>query len=225
MFRKIINLSVLLIMIIFSFCAKSPVIDTGYIDFEKDFWFHKEYLTEWLYINMILTDTLELDTFASSMIIDNAQERTFYFHSIKDDSTYISNKIGNMERNEDIIIFKDSLFTDELTRTGLYSFIYQMDEPGASCSLLFEGSRYPILVADTGVVLLWDSVCYYYCIPRLEISGYINMPQYKGEIKGQGWVDRQWGNFILGYESYTWFSIFIDNGEDIVVWKMHNTLK
>ena len=224
-FRKIIDFSVLIAIILFLCCAKSPVIDTGYIDFEKDFWFHEECLTDWLYVNMILTDSLKSDTFASSMIIDNSQERMFYFHNIKDNSTYISNKIGTIEKNENVMIFKDSLFTDKLIRTGLHSFIYKMDEPGASCSLSFEGSRYPILIADTGIVLLWDSICYYYCIPRLKISGYMNMPQYKGEIKGHGWVDRQWGNFILGHEPYTWFSIFIENGEDIVVWKMHNTQK
>src|SRR5216684_2802492 len=63
---------------------------------------------------------------------------------------------------------------------------------------------------------------YYYSLPRVEIAGRITYTGNGGvrreiDVTGQGWVDRQWGDFLT--HSWEWSSLSFSNGARVKVYK------
>jgi hypothetical protein len=70
-----------------------------------------------------------------------------------------------------------------------------------------------------------DDRSYYYSLPRVQIEGRIT---YTGEggvrreidVTGQGWVDRQWGDFLT--KSWEWSSLRFSNGARVNLYNFAN---
>ena len=64
--------------------------------------------------------------------------------------------------------------------------------------------------ADTGVL-------FYQGITRLDLTGTVN----GRAVRGQAWLDHQWGNQIPGRSAlWDWFSVHLDGGRDLMVYRV-----
>jgi predicted secreted hydrolase len=72
------------------------------------------------------------------------------------------------------------------------------------------------------------NVSFYYSLPRLFISGNLTYLDQSGtnktiDVAGQGWVDRQWGDFKT--DAWEWNSFRFDNGARINLYNFANAYK
>lgn len=213
---------VLIFIILFVSCKQESRLEYTYIDLNRDFPFHDEYIIDWVYCNFMLNGNDD-SRFAYSFIIDKSNDIFEYMYDINKKT--ISSYSGNnaVISSNSAFIYKDSNVYDSLIKLNNSSFIYKHGGAGYSCSLNMALTRHPVLVGDSGKLLLWDSVMYYYSIPRMDVTGILQSEYYSGSVAGVSWMDRQWGNFILGYEAYSWFSIYLDNDVDIMAYKMNTS--
>jgi predicted secreted hydrolase len=70
-----------------------------------------------------------------------------------------------------------------------------------------------------------DDRSYYYSLPRVEIVGRITYTGKGGipraiDVTGQGWVDRQWGDFLTN--SWEWSSLRFSNGARVNLYNFAN---
>src|SRR5216683_3258452 len=88
----------------------------------------------------------------------------------------------------------------DLRLTGAEQVMYAKDKLGIK-GFIQEGAQ--------------DDRSYYYSLPRVEIAGRIAYTGKGGvrreiDVTGQGWVDRQWGDFLT--KSWEWSSLRFSNG-------------
>ncbi len=72
------------------------------------------------------------------------------------------------------------------------------------------------------------NVSFCYSLPRLFISGNLTYVDQSGtnktiDVTGQGWVDRQWGNFKT--EAWEWNSFRFDDGARLNLYNFANAYK
>jgi predicted secreted hydrolase len=64
---------------------------------------------------------------------------------------------------------------------------------------------------------------YYYSRPRMAVSGTISDHQQSLSVKGQAWMDHQWGNFLaLGGGGWDWYSIQLNNNTELMLYFIRN---
>jgi hypothetical protein len=66
---------------------------------------------------------------------------------------------------------------------------------------------------------------YYYSLPRVQIAGRVTYTGRGGvrreiDVAGQGWVDRQWGDFVTA--SWEWSSLRFNNGARVNLYNFYN---
>ncbi len=194
-----------------------------YIDLQNDFALHDTFNIDWLYSNMILSDSLDSISIAASVIITNKIEIFSYIYNMKSEKYYMHSDSGKYTGDsESVNIIAENGF-DSIVRLNNENIMYKHQCPLYSCSLNMHLTRHPVLVADSGKLIMWDSLMYYYSIPRMYVTGHIISPDYTGSVQGDAWIDRQWGDFCLGYEGYTWFSLYLENDVDVMIYKLNNT--
>jgi predicted secreted hydrolase len=78
-------------------------------------------------------------------------------------------------------------------------------------------TKKPLLLNKKGFLDLKVKTTYYYSLTRLETTGLIKLNDKWVEVTGLSWMDHQWaqGPLIRG-DKWTWFSIQLENGTDIV---------
>jgi len=57
---------------------------------------------------------------------------------------------------------------------------------------------------------------YYYSLTDLKTSGTITLNGKKIRVRGRSWMDHQWANNRYARDRWTWFSIQLENGTDVV---------
>jgi predicted secreted hydrolase len=64
----------------------------------------------------------------------------------------------------------------------------------------------------------------YYSAPRLRARGTLEVNGKKVAIRGQGWLDHQWGNFGMdvGALRWNWFACQFQNGSDLMLYQFLN---
>ncbi len=65
---------------------------------------------------------------------------------------------------------------------------------------------------------------YYYSRTRMQVSGVISDHQHNLAVKGQAWMDHQWGNFLaLGGGGWDWYSIQLNNDTEMMLYFIRDT--
>jgi hypothetical protein len=98
----------------------------------------------------------------------------------------------------------------DLRLTGAGQVMYAKDKLGIQ-GFIQEGAR--------------EDRSYYYSLPRLHIVGRITYAGKGGvpreiDVTGQGWVDRQWGDFLT--KSWEWSSLRFSNGARVNLYNFAN---
>lgn len=83
----------------------------------------------------------------------------------------------------------------------------------------------PLMVVGDGYIDIGSSGhSWYYSLTRLDVFGTIELDGRKEKIKGEAWMDHQWGPFLVSpvtfgktFESYEWFCLQMDDGSDIMI--------
>lgn len=92
-----------------------------------------------------------------------------------------------------------------------------------SMHLLVDAVKSPYLVAGDGLITIGDSGdSYYYSLTYLEVTGELELGGEVFEVTGYGWLDHQWGPFMLSplalsRNSYEWMALHLDNGDEYMV--------
>lgn len=109
----------------------------------------------------------------------------------------------------------------------LVPFQYEVKTHGKDMQidLDLDAIKPPLLINGTGYGPVGSSgFTWYYSLSRLNINGKIEYKGIKEPIEGIGWIDHQWGPFVVSpikvgklFETYEWFCLQLDNGMDIMV--------
>jgi predicted secreted hydrolase len=100
----------------------------------------------------------------------------------------------------------------EIAETGPDSFHVKTDM--ADLHLV---SRKPaVLHGDRGLVTICDRETYYYSLTDMEATGLVKTDKGWVEVKGKMWMDHQWADVPLGTDKWSWFSVQLDDGTDIM---------
>lgn len=114
----------------------------------------------------------------------------------------------------------------ELVPFGYEQQVYHHDPDSGhtqSLHLLVDSVKSPYLVAGDGLITIGDSGdSYYYSLTHLEVSGELELAGEVFEVTGYGWLDHQWGPFMLhplaiSTNSYEWMALHLDNGDEYMV--------
>lgn len=64
---------------------------------------------------------------------------------------------------------------------------------------------------------------YYYSRTRMEIAGTLVIDGVEHEVTGLGWMDHQWGDFIVSASGgWDWFALQLDNDEELMVFSIRD---
>lgn len=81
----------------------------------------------------------------------------------------------------------------------------------------------PVLHGNEGIILLDQAgSSYYYSRTRMAISGTVKIGKRAEAVKGMAWFDHQWGDFTTNQLSWDWFSLQLDNGEDVMIYQLRD---
>ena len=179
---------------------------------------------EWWYSVMHLKGQTSGDRYAVLVTHFNNQIRLFTVTNL-DKNTHTSGAaLGNL----------DAAFGHlDLTHTTKYGtdiFRTQRDNAGNGVPFEYEiqthydkmnldvqlrSNKKPLMVAGDGYQAVGSSGhTYYYSLTSLEVFGELEYLGKKEKVSGQGWIDHQWGPFVVSpfqvghaFETYEWFCI------------------
>lgn len=91
--------------------------------------------------------------------------------------------------------------------------------------LTLESRRPPVLQGDRGLSRKGrqpGNASYYYSLTRLGTSGRLELGGRTHEVEGTSWMDREWSTSALepGQAGWDWFSIQLDDGTDLMLYRM-----
>ena len=151
----------------------------------------------------------------------------YFFHSLLSD---IKNKEFYPSTDYLSIISKDSFFKPLLfinhtnpAMAGGYinrvieetkKFSYRLKDKNVDLKLTSVKS--PLLEGGTGYLNLGTKSTYYYSLTNLKTKGVIKIKNKEIEVEGKSWMDHQWANIGYSKDIWTWFSLQLDNGIEMV---------
>lgn len=83
----------------------------------------------------------------------------------------------------------------------------------------------PLLVGGKGFIKLHSKSTYYYSLTDLKTNGEIVLKDKRIRVKGKSWMDHQWANVSYSEDKWTWFSIQLDQGIDLLCFKYESENK
>lgn len=79
-------------------------------------------------------------------------------------------------------------------------------------------AKKPVLLEQgKGLIEVCGRKSYYYSYTDLEAKGILTLDGNVIEVEGKAWMDHQWADVPYGKEKWTWFSIQLENGMDIML--------
>jgi len=83
--------------------------------------------------------------------------------------------------------------------------------------LTLESKKQPMLEGGQGFIRLnGGRESYYYSLTNLQTKGLLKINGEWLEVQGKSWLDHQWADVGYGKDKWTWFSIQLDDGTDIM---------
>jgi len=99
-----------------------------------------------------------------------------------------------------------------------FRYVIYLHQDSLSLRLELLSRKTPLFVNRSGHIkfgLLGSSR--YYALTNIKILGTLQLDENRFEVKGIGWMDRQWGNWDYGgIGSWNWFSIQLSNNIEIL---------
>jgi hypothetical protein len=115
----------------------------------------------------------------------------------------------------------------ELVPFGYEQHLYYADpvDPARhqALHLRIDAEKSPYIVGGDGYITIGDSGdSYYYSLTQMAVSGELELNGEVFTVEGVGWLDHQWGPFMLSplvisAMSYEWMALHLDNGDQYMV--------
>lgn len=125
------------------------------------------------------------------------------------------------------VFFTRRYSSGELVPFGYTQRLYYSDpqNPSRSQSLLLtvDSVKSPYIVGEDGYVSIGEAGdSYYYSLTELHVSGELELNGEVFAVSGKGWLDHQWGPFMLSPLvispiTYEWMALHLDNGDQYMV--------
>lgn len=74
----------------------------------------------------------------------------------------------------------------------------------------------PLLEGGNGYISICGKHSYYYSLTDLAASGAIKIDEKWIKVNGKAWMDHQWANVSYSKDKWTWFSLQLEDGTDIM---------
>jgi predicted secreted hydrolase len=171
-----------------------------------------------------------------SILVSHFNNRIRFFTiSNSDQKTHQSDsQIGSLSNSKDHLNLThkingkvDHFRSKKDTQGKLIPFEYEVKTHGKNMEIDFDlvSQKPPLLINGTGYGPIGSSgFTWYYSLTRLGVKGRIKYKGINEEIVGTGWIDHQWGPFVVSpvkigrlFESYEWFCLQLDNGMDVMI--------
>jgi predicted secreted hydrolase len=151
----------------------------------------------------------------------------YFAHSVLSDITHGKNwkeiqNISLLSRDS----FKRPLFyanyADPIITRGYMNSEIAETKPGTFhiktelMDLWMESKKTPLLEGGKGYISAGNRGSYYYSLTRLETRGKIYVDKKWIDVTGLSWMDHQWANVPYSKDKWTWFSVQLENGTDIM---------
>lgn len=79
-------------------------------------------------------------------------------------------------------------------------------------------SKKPVLYEQgKGFINVCGRESYYYSYTDLHAKGILNLDGKMIEVEGKAWMDHQWSDAPYGKDKWTWFSVQLDDGTDMMI--------
>jgi predicted secreted hydrolase len=98
-------------------------------------------------------------------------------------------------------------------QTGTDKFHIKTDK----MDLILESKKPVLLEQGKGIVDLCGRKSYLYSFTDLAAKGIIDLDGKIIEVEGKAWMDHQWANLPYKNDKWTWFSIQLENGTDMMI--------
>ena len=82
--------------------------------------------------------------------------------------------------------------------------------------LVLKSKKSPLLEGGEGYITVCGRDSYYYSLTDMEASGTLSIEGKKIEVKGAAWMDHQWADVSYRQDKWTWFSMQLDDGTDMM---------
>lgn len=82
--------------------------------------------------------------------------------------------------------------------------------------LTMELRKTPMLEGGEGFITVRDRQSFYYSLTDLRTEGTIRIGDRWVSVKGRSWMDHQWADVSYTKDQWTWFSIRLDDGTDLM---------
>lgn len=149
------------------------------------------------------------------------------------ETTNTTDEITMDEKYTEQIVQLDNWYTKS-NNQGLLPFQYsliingnsQQDHKLMTLNIDMNSIKKPLVVGGDGIIELGvdQRLSYYYCLSKLEVTGYITVNERTEYVTGFAWIDHQWGDFFSQNPppyrlvvSYEWFSIKLNDNREIMV--------
>ena len=98
---------------------------------------------------------------------------------------------------------------------------------GYRLTLTLNPQQSPVLNGDSGLSRKSGepgSASYYYSIPRMAVRGQIERGERSFDVRGQAWLDREWGSGSLGAKErgWDWFALQLQDGSALMFYSLRN---
>ena len=92
-----------------------------------------------------------------------------------------------------------------------------------SLDLSLTNTRTPVLHGGNGIISLKDAGdSYYYSRTRMTALGTIKIGNTTEKVTGISWFDHQWGDFSVGFLTWEWFSLQLNDGMDVMIYQLRD---
>jgi len=194
------------------------------IHFPTDEGVHPEMLTEWWYANFGLTDSKGRE-YGAMVAYFNAGLRILSICDLKVKRFYHEVSISTLHSSQGALDLRwgsDDHWFCSNAQAPSYHLLSQGSKVGLNVYL--NSLKPPLLVGGNGFIKWPFGSSYYYSLTRLGAQGQIRLPGRAIDVKGIGWMDHQWMNFLpaMVNQSYEWFSVQLDNYTEVVLWQVVN---
>lgn len=82
--------------------------------------------------------------------------------------------------------------------------------------LFLKSTKKPMLEGGGGYISVCGRDSYYYSLTSLETKGIIKINEQWITVQGKSWMDHQWADVSYNKDKWSWFSLQLDNGVDIM---------
>ena len=101
---------------------------------------------------------------------------------------------------------------NEIAELGKDRFHIKTD----SLDLTLTSQKPALLEGGAGHITVCGRDSYYYSLTDMKTSGTIAIDGKKVEVTGKSWMDHQWADVPYNHDKWTWFSLQLNNGIDIM---------